>query len=35
MIKSEDLIIKFLVHSEQSNTRLVKKIHEALLDLAY
>lgn len=34
-MKEELLIQKFLLHSEQSNTRVTNKIHEALLDLAY
>lgn len=34
-MKDELLIQKFLLHSEQSNTRVTNKIHEALLDLAY
>jgi hypothetical protein len=34
-MKEELLIQKLLLHSEQSNTRVTNKIHEALLDLAY
>lgn len=34
-LKEEQLIYKFLLQSEQSNTRVTNKIHEALLDLAY
>jgi hypothetical protein len=35
MLKREQLIQKFLLHSETSNTRVTNKIHEALLDLSY
>jgi len=35
MLKSEQLINKFLLQSEQSNTRVTNKIHESLLDLSY
>ena len=34
-IKSEHILEKFLLKSEESNTRLTNKIHEALLDLSY
>jgi len=35
LLQAEEIIHKFLVQSEQSNTRVAAKIHEALLDLAY
>lgn len=34
-VKSEDIIGKLLLKSEESNTRTTNKIHEALLDLSY
>lgn len=34
-IKKECILEKFLLKSEESNTRLTNKIHEALLDLSY
>jgi hypothetical protein len=34
-LRDELLIQKFLLHSEQSNTRVTNKVHEAMLDLAY
>jgi len=35
MIVQEEIIPKLLLKSEESNTRLTNKIHEALLDLSY
>lgn len=35
MLKNEQLILKFLLHSETSNTRVTNKIHEAMLDLSF
>ena len=35
MLSTEDIIRKLLLKSEESNTRLTNKIHEALLDLSY
>ena len=35
MIVQEEIIQKLLLKSEESNTRLTNKIHEALLDLSY
>ena len=35
VIKKEDLVTKFLLQSEQSNTRMTNKIHEAVLDLCF
>ena len=35
LLRDELLIQKFLLHSEQSNTRVTNKIHEGMLDLAY
>jgi len=34
-IEKEDIVTKLLVKSEESNTRITNKIHEALLDLSY
>lgn len=34
-IQEEEIIPKLLLKSEESNTRLTNKIHEALLDLSY
>jgi len=34
-LKKESIIIKFLMKSEETNTRVTNKIHEALLDLSY
>ena len=34
-IKQEQLITKFLQHSESSNTRVTTKVHESMLDLSY
>ena len=34
-LKNEKLISKFLAKSEETNTRVTNKIHEALLDLSY
>ena len=31
----ENIVPKLLLKSEESNTRLTNKIHEALLDLSY
>ncbi len=35
ILKKEGLIQKFLLQSEQSNTRVTNKIHEALLDFSF
>ena len=34
-LKNEKVIAKFLAKSEETNTRVTNKIHEALLDLSY
>ena len=34
-LRREEIIAKLLLKSEESNTRLTNKIHEALLDLSY
>jgi len=34
-LKKESIISKFLMKSEETNTRVTNKIHEALLDLSY
>ena len=35
VLKKENLVTKFLLQSESSNTRVTNKIHEALLDLSF
>lgn len=35
MIIQEEVVPRLLLKSEESNTRLTNKIHEALLDLSY
>ena len=35
MITQEEIVPRLLLKSEESNTRLTNKIHEALLDLSY
>jgi len=34
-VESENIVPKLLVKSEESNTRITNKVHEALLDLSY
>jgi hypothetical protein len=34
-IESEHIVSKLLLKSEESNTRITNKVHEALLDLSY
>jgi hypothetical protein len=34
-IESEQIVTKLLLKSEESNTRITNKVHEALLDLSY
>ena len=34
-IESEQIVSKLLLKSEESNTRITNKVHEALLDLSY
>ena len=35
VLHEEQIVLNFLQKSEESNTRLTNKIHEALLDLSY
>ena len=35
LLQTEEIVRKLLLKSEESNTRLTNKIHEALLDLSY
>lgn len=35
ILHTDEIIQRFLIHSEQSNTRVTNKIHESLLDMSY